>query len=86
MRAMIICFLLYGYPGRDSRLAAIEDTWWPRIHREVIDQARLCEQCLQPGKNLKCMLRQNLFEKLAEAKQQKEEVALDFARPFQNAK
>ena len=61
MRSMIMCSLYYGHPGRDV-LAMIEDIWWPRIHREVIDQARLCEQCLEAGKNLKYMLKQNNLE------------------------
>ena len=52
-------------------------------HREVVDQARLCDQCLQSGKNLKCMLTQKQVGKLAEASEQN---ALDFAGPFQNAK
>ena len=43
MRSMIMCSLHYGHPGRDSMLAMVEDIWWPRIHREIIDQARLCE-------------------------------------------
>ena len=37
MRAMIMCSLHYGHPGRDAMLAMIGDIWWPRIHREVID-------------------------------------------------
>ena len=55
MRAMIMCSLQYGHPGRDAMLSMVSDIWWPRIRREVIDQARLCEQCLQSGKNLKCI-------------------------------
>ena len=86
MRSMIICSLHYGHPGRDAMLPMIEDIWWPRIHREVIDQARLCEQCLESGKNLKYMLKQKQIGKIPEAKEQNEEVALDFAGPFQNAK
>ena len=73
-RAAIHCFFM------------IADFWWPRIHREVVDQARLCDQCLQSGKNLKCMLTQKQVGKLFEASEQNEEVALDFAGPFQNAK
>ena len=53
MRAMIMCSLHYGHPCCAAMLAMEVDIWWPRIQREVIDQARLCEQCLQPGKNLK---------------------------------
>ena len=53
MKPKIMCSLHYGHPGWDAMLAMIEDIWWPRIYREVIDQARLCEQCLQSGKNLK---------------------------------
>ena len=37
--------LHYGHPGRDAMLSMVGDIWWPRIHREVIDQARLCDQC-----------------------------------------
>ena len=62
MRSMIMCSLHYGHPGRDSMLAMIEDIWWSRINREIIDQARLCEQCLESGKNLKCILGQNRSE------------------------
>ena len=67
-------------------LAMIEDIWWPRIHREVIGQAWLCEQCLESRKNLKYMLKQKQIENLPEAEEQNEEVALDFAGPFPNAK
>ena len=56
MRSMIMCSLHYSHPGRDSMLAMIEDIWWSRINREIIDQARLCEQSLESGKNLKCIL------------------------------
>ena len=86
MRAMIMCSLHYGHPGRDALLALIEDIWWPRIHREVIDQARLGEQCLQSGKKLKYMLKQKQIGKLPDVKELNEAVALGFAGPFQNAK
>ena len=86
LRPMIMCSLHYGHPGRESMFSMTADIWWPRIHREVVDQARLCDQCLQSGKNLKCMLRQKQVGKLSEASEQNEEVALDFAGPFQNAK
>ena len=66
-----MCLLHYGHPGWDAMLAMIEDIWWPRIHREVIDQARLCEQCLQSGRNLKYVLKQKQIGKLAEVKEQK---------------
>ena len=62
---MIICSLHYRHPGRDAMLAMIEDIWWLRIHIEVIDQARLCEQCLQSGKNLKHVLKQIQIGKLS---------------------
>ena len=81
-----MCSLHYGHPGRDAMLAMIGDIWWPRIHREVIDQARLCEQCLQSDMNLKCIQSQKVFGKIPEVKEQNEEIALDFAGPFQNAR
>ena len=86
LRPMIMCSLQYGHPGRDLMLSMSSNIWWPRIHREVVDQARLCDQCLQSGKNLKGMLRQKLVGIIPEASEQNEEIALDFAGPFQNAK
>ena len=86
MRSMIVCSLHYGHPGRDSMLAMIKDIWWIRIHREVIDQARLCEQCLESAKILKCILRQKQIGKLPEVKQQNEEIALDFVGPSKTRK
>ena len=85
LRAMIICSLHYGHPGRESMLAMITDIW-PRIHWEAIDQARLCDQCLHSGQILKCVPRQNQVGKITEASEQNDEIALDFAGPFQNAK
>ena len=81
-----MCSIHYGHPGRDAMLAIIEDIWWPRIHCEVIDQAWLCEQCLESGKILKYMLKQKQIGKIPEARGQNEEMALDSAGHFQNAK
>ena len=55
MRAMIMCSLHYGHPGRDDMQGMVSDIWWPKNRREVIDQARFCEQCLQAGKYLKVL-------------------------------
>ena len=83
---MIMCSLHYGHPGRDAMLSMVGEIWWPRIHREVIDQARLCDQCLEAGKKLKCTQSQKELGKIPKTKQQNEEIALDFAGPFQNAR
>ena len=86
LRPMLMCSLHYGHPGRVSMLSMIADIWWPRNHREVVDQARLCDQCLQSGENLKFILRQNQVRKITEASEQNKEIVLDLAGPFQNAK
>ena len=78
MRAMIICSLHYGHPGRDALLGMITDIWWHRLPREVLDQARLCEQCLQAGKNLKCMFKQSQIGKITEVNEQNKKAALNF--------
>ena len=67
-------------------LAMIVDIRSSRIHREVTEQPRLCEQSLQSGKNSKYMLEQKQIGKIPEVKEQNEEVAIDFAGPFQNVK
>ena len=72
MRAMITFSLHYDHPSRDALLVMITEIWWPRNHREVLDQARLCEQCLQSGKKLKCMLKQSQIGEIMEVKNKTE--------------
>ena len=83
---MVTCSSHYGYPGTDAMLSMITDIWLPQIHRDVIDQARLGEECFHLGESLNCILKQDRTGKLPEANEQNEEVALDFAGPFQNEK
>ena len=81
MRPMIVCSLHYGHPGRDARLAMIEDVWWPRIHRELIDQAPLSgEECLETGRNLKYMLKQKQTGKRPGAKKTEQRDGPRFCR------
>ena len=67
-------------------LATVSAVWWPKLHREVLLIAKACQQCTQSGKNIKPLLRQNQFGKLPEAQEVNEEIAIDFAGPFVNAK
>ena len=86
MPAMIMCFLNYGHPGRDAMLGVISDIWRPNIHREVVGQVRLCEQCLLTGKNLKCVLEQKQIGKLLATEEKNEVISLYFAGLFQKAR
>ena len=76
----------YGHPGRDTMLRYICDFWWPKIHREVVTTAKCGDQCNTAGKNIKPLLKQKQFGKIPKPKKQNNEIALDFAGPFQNAK
>ena len=75
----------FGHAGRDAMLREASGVWWPRIHREIVEKARNCNECRLTGKNLKCMKTQNEFGKLPAANQPNEEISLDFAGPFHNA-
>ena len=59
------------------------DVWWPRIHREIVEKAKSCQQCCQSGKNIKSLQSQNEFGKLAKPEVPNEKISLDFAGPFQ---
>ena len=85
LRASIMSSVHYGHPGRDTMLRYIADIWWPKIHREVINTAKCCEQCSLAGKNVKPLKRQNQFGEIPKSVEPNEEIALDFAGPFQNA-
>ena len=85
LKTIIIRSLHYGHPGRDAMLAVVSNVWWPRLHREVIGIARACPQCQQAGKNIKPLMRQKEIGKLPRATEHNQEIAIDFAGPFQNA-
>ena len=66
-----MCSLPYGHPGRDAMLSIVSDIWWPRIgDRDVIDQARLCEQCLESGNNIKGIQSQGKTGNIPRTKEQ----------------
>ena len=75
----------FGHADRDAMLRDAADVWWPRIHREIVEKAQKCTECLKAGTNLRCIKSQNEFGKLLETKEPNEEISLDFAGPFQNA-
>ena len=75
----------YGHPGRDTMLREIADIWWPKIHPEVINTARFCEDCSQAGKNVKLLQKQKEYGQTTQSSESNEEIAIDFAGPFQNS-
>ena len=75
----------YGHSGRDTMLRHVSDIWWPKIHREAVTTAKCCDQCNAAGKNIKSLLKQTQFGKIPRSEKSNDEVALDFAGPFQNA-
>ena len=86
LRASIMSALHYGHPGRDNMLRGIADIWWPKCHREVINTAKFCKDCSKAGKNVKVLQKQSEFGKISRSTAPNEEIAIDFAGPFQNAK
>ena len=85
LRASIMSSVHYGHLGRDTMLRHTSDIWWPKIHREVINTAKCCEQCSLTGKSVKPLKRQNQFGEMPKSVEPNEEIALDFAGSFQNA-
>ena len=85
MRENILRAFHFGHAGRDSMLREASDVWWPRVHREIVKEARNGPESQQAGKNLKCIKTQKEFGKLPEMKKPNEEISVDFAGLFQNA-
>ena len=67
-------------------MATVSNVWWPRLHREVVSLARTCKQCQQTVKNIKPLLRENPEGKLPKCTEVRQEIAIDFAGPFENAR
>ena len=84
MRENVLRAIHFGHAGRDAMLREASDIWWPRVHREIVEKAKTCTECQNSGKKLKCLKSQNEFGKLPETHDPNEEIALDFAGPFQN--
>ena len=78
--------LQYGYPGRDVMLRNVADIWWPTIHWEMVTITRYREECSAAGKNVKVLQKQSEVGKMSDSSEPNEEIALDFAGPFQSAK
>ena len=85
LRASIMSALHYGHPGRDTMLRGIADRW-PKCHREVVNTAKVCERCSKAGKNVKVLQKQSEFGKISRSTVANEEIAIELAGPFQNAK
>ena len=73
LRSNILRSLRYGQPGRDSMAATVANVWWPRLHRELVVLAKHCQQSQVAGSHSPKYTENN------------QEVAIDFAGPFQNA-
>ena len=75
MRENMLRAIHFGHAGRDAILREASDVWWPRIHREIVEKARNCNDSRLTGKNLKCMKAQNEFGKLPAANQSNEKIS-----------
>ena len=82
MRENMLRAIHFGHAGRSVMLREASYVCSPRIHREVIEKARNCNEYRLAGKNLKCMKSQNEFRKLPATNQSNEEISLDFAGLF----
>ena len=85
LRPIILRSLHYGHPGRDNMLATVSNVWWPRLHRDLVGIAQTCQYCKTAGKNIKTLLRQSQVGKIPALTEKNQEIAIDFAGPFQNA-
>ena len=85
LRIAVINSLHKGHPGRDAMLASVDEVWLPQIHRQIVAQAKTCQNCQRAGKNLKTLKNQKQFGKIRTAECPNEEIALDFMGPFINA-
>ena len=63
LKKSILNAVHYGHPGRDAMLRTVSEIWWPNIHRDVVNTARMCEQCKDAGKNIKTLKRQSDLER-----------------------
>ena len=67
-------------------LRNVADTRWPKIHQELVNTARYCEECSAAGETVKVLQNQSELGILLDSSEPNEEIASDFEGPFQNAK
>ena len=68
-----------------SLLAMVFNVVWTKLHRKVVAIAKNCPKCSPAGKKLKPVLRQKQVERLPSCADNKQEIAIDFAGPLQDA-
>ena len=83
MRDNMLSAIHFGHAGRDAMLCETANVWWPRIHREIVEKAKSCQQCSQSGKNLKCLQSQNKFGKMTKPEVSNAKISQYFAGTFQ---
>ena len=83
---MIMCSFHYGQYEHPGHLVMVSNIWWPKIYRGDRSGMNVRTMCLQASMNLKCILKHNQVGKIPEVTEIKEDIALVFTEPFQNAK
>ena len=63
LKKSILTAVHYGHPGRDTMLRTVAEIWWPNVHRDVINTAKMCQQCQQAGKSVETLPKQTAFGK-----------------------
>ena len=74
--------LQYYHHGKNNMFAAAKNIWYPCIHRNIASTAKICQECILAGKNLKPMCSKGNLGKIPEPKELNEAVQLDFLEPI----
>ena len=86
MRENMLNAMNFGHAGRDAMLREVADVWWPRNHSEIVDKANNYPEFSRGYKNVKFLKAENEYGKLPIAEKPNDEISIDYAGPFQNAK
>ena len=82
LRQAVLTHLHLDHPGQIAMIDAASYLWWPRMHRQIIEKAEKCDDCIQTGKNLKSLQPYSEWQKLPKLTRPNEEFQLDFAGPL----
>ena len=86
LRQAVLRRLHQGHPGQEAMLEVSNSSWWPHMHKDIVNMAEECRSCTRYGKNAKYIIPKNSAKPLPLLTQPGKELQLDYAGPLKDYK
>ena len=74
------------HPGSWGMITLGQYSFWPHLHREILNKAAQCKPCTDIGKNIRPVVPASKWKPLLNCSERNEEIQIDFGGPITNEK